>query len=194
MIAAGSDGNLWFTLEEIFAPNSIGRITPAGVITNFPLTSGVGPGDITAGPDGNVWFTELSVSKVGRITPAGVVTEYSLPLSFGPPEVITAGPDGNLWIASSTEIVVVSVSGAALSRIRLPGNVNGPFGIATGPDRNVWFTLPFAGSPTVSLRSEICRVNLTSVAGVAVPGLTLTGLVIFASLLALLGLLVLRRG
>src|SRR5439155_25862858 len=32
-IAAGPDGNLWFTEP---APNRIGRITPAGVVTEFP--------------------------------------------------------------------------------------------------------------------------------------------------------------
>ena len=160
MIAAGSDGNLWFTLEEAFAPNSIGRITPFGVVTNFPLPSGVGPSDITAGPDGNVWFTEYSARRIGRITPSGVVTEYLLPLSAGSPSVITKGPDGNLWVGTATTIVVVSASGTALRAFSLPANVNGPSGIATGPDGNVWFTLPFAGDPAISLRSEVCRVNL----------------------------------
>src|SRR5437867_12950755 len=60
-IIAGRDGNLWFT--ERFG-NKIGRIAPAGVITEFPLppnptcppngsNSTLG---ITTGPDGNLWF------------------------------------------------------------------------------------------------------------------------------------------
>lgn len=51
-ITAGPDGNLWFTETE-----RIGRITPAGTVTEF----GEGLGHayaITAGPDGNVWFAE----------------------------------------------------------------------------------------------------------------------------------------
>ena len=41
-IAAGPDGNLWFT--EVDA-NKIGRITPAGVVTEFPIpTAGSVPG------------------------------------------------------------------------------------------------------------------------------------------------------
>src|SRR5262245_47706049 len=56
-IARGPDGNLWFT--ESLA-GRIGRITPAGVITEFfaGITPGSQPAEITAGPDGNPWFTE----------------------------------------------------------------------------------------------------------------------------------------
>ena len=38
--------------------NKIGRITTAGVVTQFPLPAGNTPTSITAGPDGNLWFTE----------------------------------------------------------------------------------------------------------------------------------------
>src|SRR5260370_39590475 len=76
-IAAGSDGNLWFT-EQTY--NNIGRITPAGTLTEFavPLTNFTGGSfeSIAAGPDGNLWFAENAVSKIGRITPGGVVTEF----------------------------------------------------------------------------------------------------------------------
>jgi hypothetical protein len=102
-IAAGPDGNLWFTE---FNGNRIGRITPAGVVTEF--SKGISPESrpfgITAGPDGNLWFTETNGNRIGRITPAGVVTEFSegtefsagiTPESF--PDGIAAGPDGNLW-------------------------------------------------------------------------------------------------
>ena len=45
-IARGSDGNLWFTE---FGSDRIGRITPAGVITDFALAAGSGPTGIAAG-------------------------------------------------------------------------------------------------------------------------------------------------
>src|SRR5437868_4044220 len=64
-IAAGSDGNLWFTE---FYDNAIGRITTSGTITLTPTpTANSGPTDITAGPDGNMWFTE-AIGNIGRIT------------------------------------------------------------------------------------------------------------------------------
>jgi streptogramin lyase len=63
-IAAGPDGNLWFTESQT---HLIGRMTPAGVITEFtiPTTNGA-PFGIAAGPDGNVWFTESKGIKAGR--------------------------------------------------------------------------------------------------------------------------------
>src|SRR5262249_56583218 len=51
-ITRGPDGNLWFTENSA---NRIGRITPAGVVTEFAagITPNSGPNEITAGPDGN---------------------------------------------------------------------------------------------------------------------------------------------
>ena len=94
-IAAGQDGNLWFTE---FNGNAIGRITPAGEITRYPVpTSGGKPDGISAGPDGNLWFAEYGGDKIGRITPAGQITEYSVPTANSDPSGIAIGPDGNLW-------------------------------------------------------------------------------------------------
>src|SRR5262245_34540933 len=70
-ITRGPDGNLWFA-ESI--ADRIGRITPAGVVTQFSLPFLSQPAEITAGPDGNLWFTETGSSRIGRITPAGVIT------------------------------------------------------------------------------------------------------------------------
>src|SRR5438105_2670129 len=81
-IAAGPDGNLWFT-EEV--GNRIGRITPAGGVTEFSvgLSASAFPYSIAAGPDGNLWFTENNGDRIGRITPAGAITEFSVGLSAG---------------------------------------------------------------------------------------------------------------
>jgi streptogramin lyase len=63
----GPDGNLWFT--EYWG-NKIGRITPTGTITEFPIpTKGAGSVGIALGPDGNLWFTEFATNKIGRVTP-----------------------------------------------------------------------------------------------------------------------------
>jgi hypothetical protein len=57
-ITAGPDGALWFTEQ---GTNKIGRITTAGMITEFStLTANSGPFGITAGPDGALWFTGLA--------------------------------------------------------------------------------------------------------------------------------------
>jgi streptogramin lyase len=70
-IITGPDGNLWFTEST-----GIGRITTAGVMTEYPVvTGGCDPGGIAAGPDGNIWFTLPCQGKVDRITPSGSITE-----------------------------------------------------------------------------------------------------------------------
>ena len=65
-ITAGPDGNVWFTEHNV---GKIGRITPAGVITEYPLPNALsGPYDITLGPDGRLWFTEYDAGKLGVLT------------------------------------------------------------------------------------------------------------------------------
>jgi hypothetical protein len=75
-IAAGPDGNLWFTEPD---GDRIGKITTAGVVTEYRngITAGSWPYGIAAGPDGNLWFTESDGDRIGKITTASVVTEYS---------------------------------------------------------------------------------------------------------------------
>ncbi|HEY6286015.1 MAG TPA: hypothetical protein VIX20_10165, partial [Ktedonobacteraceae bacterium] len=100
-ITAGPDGNLWFTESENSTgqSGSIGRITPTGTITEFPLTnSGKFPNypiGITVGHDGNLWFTESS--RIGRITSMSMITNFPLPGTGFISTSITKGPDGNLW-------------------------------------------------------------------------------------------------
>src|SRR5258708_28848449 len=58
-ITVGPDGNLWFTEsgdQECCA--AIGRMTPTGTVSRFPLSYFVVVDDITTGPDGKLWFTE----------------------------------------------------------------------------------------------------------------------------------------
>lgn len=73
-ITAGPDGNLWFTESDLglaggsYGLGKIGRITPKGVITEFPLPgTDNNPLDIFAGPDDSLWFTQQS-GDIGSIT------------------------------------------------------------------------------------------------------------------------------
>ncbi len=141
-IAAGPDGNLWFTQP---GKDRIGRITPDGEVTEFSagITPGSSPRGITAGPDGNLWFTQPGKDRIGRITPDGEVTEFSAGITPRSQLAnIAAGPDGNLWFTESI--------GDRIGRITPEGEVTEfsagitaggyPDGIAAGPDGNLWFT------------------------------------------------------
>lgn len=110
-ITAGPDGNLWFTE---YSSNLIGRVTPEGVLTEFP---GVGSGSITTGADGNLWVAESSYHGIGgnpgggtprggnlvRVTPSGSVTQYCELPEHTEASAIAAGPDGNLWFPAYGE-------------------------------------------------------------------------------------------
>jgi streptogramin lyase len=103
-IAAGPDGNLWFTSASL---NIVGRITTAGVITPYAIPTALSlPSGIAAGPDGNIWFAEFSGNKIGRVTLApgaqyGTITEFTIPTAGSSPIGITAGPDSNIWFTES---------------------------------------------------------------------------------------------
>jgi streptogramin lyase len=89
----GPDGNLWFTAS---GPNQVGKMTPEGAVTTYPLLSAHAfPTGITSGPDGNLWFLETDAENIARVTPSGSIAEYPADgvSFFG----IITGPDGNLW-------------------------------------------------------------------------------------------------
>ncbi len=157
-IAAGPDGNLWFTERSGL---NIGRITTAGVITEFPLPAAhEALNSITAGPDGNLWFTETWPSGIGRITTDGVITEFPLPVANDDPGGITAGPDGNLWFTESfpSGIGRITTDGV-ITEFPLPF-VGYPGDISAGPDGNLWFAV----TPTMpSGSSYIGRITTAGV-------------------------------
>src|SRR2546421_383249 len=91
-ITPGPDGAVWFT--NCCSPtSSIGRITTAGAVSNFPGAYGV-LGDITPGPDGALYYK--GTGSIGRVTTSGVITRFVA----RHPNFLTAGPDGALWFTS----------------------------------------------------------------------------------------------
>jgi streptogramin lyase len=86
-IALGSDGNLWFTESSENLPAQIGRITPAGDITEFPVECNFCIlTDIIQGPDDVLYYTS-NEDELGRITTDGT----SLPAIQMPETDVLAG-------------------------------------------------------------------------------------------------------
>ncbi|MEO8802731.1 MAG: hypothetical protein ABI304_09885 [Rudaea sp.] len=118
-ITNGPDGNVWFLSG---AGNSVGRITPQGVVTQFsipaidpnPNIGSFAHGGITTGADGNLWFAGTGFSQcndnrcqnitgyIGRITPTGAVTNFALPGASTSPYAVAKGADGNVWFTQNT--------------------------------------------------------------------------------------------
>jgi streptogramin lyase len=132
-IAAGPDGNLWFT-ENV--TGRVARITPDGSIHEYGPAGSL-PDGIAAGPDGNMWFHQEHA--IGRITPDGTITSF--PNESSTLGRIAAGSDGAMWFTdyTSSRIGRITVDGTITDRYQLDGQSN-PRGIAAGPDGNMWFT------------------------------------------------------
>ena len=108
-VAVGPDGALWFGVDRNILPPmrpsvldprtmSVGRITTAGAISEFPLPSAYKfLSGITAGPDGALWFTGVDDKTLGRITTTGELSEFPLPRKRRYPFAIAAGSDGAVW-------------------------------------------------------------------------------------------------
>ncbi len=62
-IAPGPDGNMWFTT---LAGRIIGKITPNGTITEYPVPGEYGIAGIAWGPSDRMWFTENDTASSGR--------------------------------------------------------------------------------------------------------------------------------
>jgi streptogramin lyase len=158
-IAAGPDGNLWF--NDMGTTKAIGRITPAGLISEFTggvpcavvvspcvgsLYVGSAPADLVPGPDGNVWFADRGTrGAIGRITPTGVITEFSSGLPVGSsPRGFAAGADGNLWFGEDgpTRAIGRITTDGVITEFGVSFGLNpgsSPTGVTAGPDGNVWF-------------------------------------------------------
>ena len=151
-IAVGADGNLWFPINyQAGEPNSvlriggkIGRITPDGVITEFPLpfafsSESILQSGITPGPDGNLWYTRYgsSANRIGRVDLTGRVTEFRIPNGTDAAG-ITTGPDGNLWFVGGS--VNRATPSGVITQFPLSTPSSFAYGITSGPDGNLWFT------------------------------------------------------
>ncbi len=164
-ITHGPDGNIWFTNP---GANEIGRMTPAGRFTGFPIpTPDSSPIDITTGPDGALWFTEFA-GKIGRITTSGRITEFPIP-GAAPGFGITSGPGGALWFVTSCcdatkpgEIGRITTSGA-VTLFPVGAGTTPTVGITTGPDGNLWYPVQTgstaAGSATSTADDRIQRMS-----------------------------------
>ncbi len=158
LIVAGRDGNLWFTVEA-----RIGRITPQGTITEFPLPAGVSVNGLAQAPDGTIWFTD-ACGQDRALEPAEW-QRHRVPAAYppgdtSPPAPIVAGPDGNLWFGAGNLIdgsPVLSPIPSEIGRITPQGIITefpvdspAPASLTVGPDGNLWITnLPSLGQDMI---------------------------------------------
>jgi virginiamycin B lyase len=145
-IARGADNNMWYT-ENL--GERIGRITEAGVVTQFKLPAASGefsrPIAIAQGADGNMWATKYLQGENGqytidRVTPSGVITPFPIPPPYRAALSIALGPDGNIWFTQVQETIGRITPAGVISEFPVTGVGQSVNGLVAGPDGNMWFT------------------------------------------------------
>jgi virginiamycin B lyase len=133
-LTVGPDGNIWFVEYET---PGVGRVTPTGQITHFPLPANVpmNPVAITVGPDGALWFGGGASDAIVRITTAGAMTFFA---GGDIIDAIVSGPDGNLWYTGYNGTLGRMTTAGVDTVYHFPGQ--NPYGLAFGNDGNLWFT------------------------------------------------------
>ena len=141
-IAEGPDGNLWFG-ESSNTSAILGRITPSGVQTQFPVPQAVGQVEVADGPDGNLIVTAGSstvLNQVFEVSTAGKFTQYKIAAGISKPFYDYLGSvDGSLWFApaNGTTVGRINAKGVATAATlshSIPNDEYDPSLIALGSD------------------------------------------------------------
>jgi virginiamycin B lyase len=138
-ITNGSDGNRWFTLGTENVPSKIGRITDAGVITEFgPACATCIVTDIIQGPD--VLYYTSNDPILGRITTSGTILD--------PIEIPNSNAVAGDLAVHGNEIWFTDFNNDSLWRYDTTSDsftqfaVPEPSDVAVAEDGIVWFTVP----------------------------------------------------
>jgi virginiamycin B lyase len=176
-LTPGQDGNVWFISSSTMSDSGsqsasvVGRITPSGEITTFPILPGpladqVATGPIVEARDGKLWFGAIVPTSnggaeldMGSVTPSGQSTLYPIgqtgeTIEGGLGFDLTRGPDGKPWLIDGG-LPIENASGKDLNDAILRIDSSGRFkpfqvslassrllgAIASGPKHNLFFTV-----------------------------------------------------
>lgn len=123
-----------------YSANYIGRITPSGQVTVFPVpTANANPFGIAASPSG-LWFCESSANKIGLITLQGVISEFNVPTAASQPFRIAAGPDMSVYFTELATNKVTRLTPQGLfTEFIFPIAAASPRYVTQAPDGSMWF-------------------------------------------------------
>jgi streptogramin lyase len=134
-IAPGPDGNVWFV--EGPPANKLGRITSAGVITEFAVPGATNLFAIGLGPHKNLWLADY----------AGKLIRVRFPIEEVPGRYLPFQPSGFDFNATGDVVFFTDKSGVgtvdfggAWTVTSPPTSSSEPFQIVRGPDGAFWFT------------------------------------------------------
>ena len=137
---------LWFPTQS--GDPGVGRMSPSGVVTEFPIGSldPNGYWNVANGPNGSLIVTAQNrsgLNEVYRLSTSGAVTPYKIPATISKAFYTYLGAaDGSLWFTGATngKIGRITAGGVAMS-----GNLsifsrfpNQPTSITVGRDGNIY--------------------------------------------------------
>ncbi|MBV9027611.1 MAG: hypothetical protein JO311_03270, partial [Candidatus Eremiobacteraeota bacterium] len=138
-VAEGADGNVWFT-NPYATPYTVGFITPAGKVTQFPSVGGGLPESMAADASGHLWYTDFG----GNPDIVEIGTDGSTVATFkahnGSAAAVAHGATGLIWfdtVGSPISVGMITRRGKQRQGpIGGPSYIPGP--MALGPDGRMW--------------------------------------------------------
>jgi virginiamycin B lyase len=159
-ITLGPDGNVWFVEN---GANKVGRITAAGVITEFPLlTPDNQPAQIVAGTSGHLYLDEPGPTKVAFFDALGDKSFHESG-SGVTAAGIAFGAAGSLWVTDGTsKVLAYSSEFSGVGQCTMSdGFAHGFWGITVGREGTLWMT-DATSNGIVALTSSGCAFGKVS--------------------------------
>jgi len=135
-----------------FVPSGrIGRITPEGAVTEYPLKNkNSSTGSIAATTDGSLWFSEFTLTEntrshidgfanIGHVVPGKDIEEHSVAQGSSVGSIVSDGR-GGIWFADVPNNSIAHVTSAfAVQEYPVPTQGSGPGGLSIDTAGSVWF-------------------------------------------------------
>jgi streptogramin lyase len=168
-IVVGPDKNLWAASYC----GEVVKVTPAGAVSVYPISSNSAYASIVVGPDSNLWLGDVLNGVIDVVSTSGsLVKTVTLPTGAVPTGV-ALGADKNIWVADSglTAFERVTVGGTVTSFTSgIPSNTV-PHGITSG---NLYVTLQSNASGTSDQIGRMTTSGTIKVLGTLSSGATPT--------------------
>ena len=137
-IAAGTDGSIWFTIDNA---DAIGRLSN-GRIERLPTSNrNIEPLGLAVAADGSAWYTDLAARAIAHISSVGEIARFVLDTPIARLGRLAIAPDGATWFADPTGYGMTRLKDGVFTRYQIESARGGPYGVAVTADGTVWATL-----------------------------------------------------
>jgi virginiamycin B lyase len=137
-IAAGTDGSIWFTIDQ---SDAIGRMRN-GHVERLPTSSRNNePLGLAVAADGSAWYTDLAARAIAHISGSGEIERFVLDTPIARLGRLAIAPDNSVWFADPTGYGMTRLKDRVFSRYQIESARGGPYGVAVAADGAIWATL-----------------------------------------------------